>query len=153
MTESQTWNRWLRDWATLALGLLVATHVVDGISYEKGTVLVLVVLLLSLLNSVIRPLLMTVFLALSLPLIIATLGVGILFVLWFVNSILLYLTGAIVPGFNVASFGDAMWGALWVSAISLLLNSLLGGQALRTRSSSPRQRRPKNSDDDNVIDI
>lgn len=151
MIESQSWSRWLREWAILALGLLVATHVVDGITYEKNGVLVLVVILLSLLNSLIRPVLMTFFLAVSLPLIIATLGIGILFVLWLVNAILLYLTGALVPDFNVATFGDAMWGALWVSLVSLALNSLLGGRSLhRPATQRKRKNRPE---DDNVIDV
>ncbi len=156
MIESQTWSRWLREWAILALGLLVATHVVNGITYEKNGVLILVVILLSLLNSLIRPVLMTFFLAVSLPLIIATLGVGILFVLWLVNAILLYLTGALVPGFDVATFGDAMWGALWVSMVSLALNFLLGRQSFRLQSAPPRRpaaRRKNHSDDDNIIDV
>ena len=151
MIESQSWSRWLREWAILALGLLVATHVVDGITYEKNGVLVLVVILLSLLNSLIRPVLMTFFLAVSLPLIIATLGIGILFVLWLVNAILLYLTGALVPDFNVATFGDAMWGALWVSLVSLALNSLLGGRSLHRPA--PHSKRTNRPEDDNVIDV
>ncbi|MDR2982035.1 MAG: phage holin family protein [Puniceicoccales bacterium] len=157
MDTSLSWGRWFREWAVLALGILIATHIVSGIHYDKTSTLVLAVLILSLLNSAIRPILTTVFMLLSLPLLLATLGLGILIIMWLVNSLLLYFTGAIIPNFTVDTFGDAMWGALWISIVSFALNTLLGGKSTiiktSTRPNTPKQGGQSHLDDDDVIDI
>src|SRR5258708_544398 len=104
-------------WLVLALGVALSTRIVPGISYDTGTTLLVVVLLLSFLNVVVKPVLMLF----ALPFIVLTLGVGI----WLINALLFYFVGRLVDGFHVAGFGSALLGALIVSLTNLLMNRLL----------------------------
>jgi putative membrane protein len=104
-------------WAILALGVALSTKLVNGISYDSGTTLLIVVLLLSLFNAVLKPLLMLF----SLPFIVLTMGLGV----WLINALLLFFVGRLVDGFYVATFGAAMLGALIVSVTNMILNRLL----------------------------
>ena len=128
-------------WLVLALGVVLSTKIVPGISYDTGTTLFVVVLLLSLFNAVLKPLL----LLFTLPFIVLTLGIGI----WLINAVLFYFVGRLVEGFHVAGFGSALLGALIVSVTNLVLNRLLtpprppGGPG---RAGAPAKR-------DDVIDI
>ena len=104
-------------WFILALGVVLSTKIVPGISYDTGTTLAVVVVLLSFLNAVLKPLL----LLFTLPFIVLSLGVGI----WIINALLFYFVGRLVDGFHVAGFGSALLGALIVSLTNLLMNRLL----------------------------
>lgn len=123
-------------WLVLALGVALSTKIVPGISYDSGLTLLVVVLLLSFLNVVVKPLL----LLFSLPFIILSLGIGI----WLINALLLYFVGRLVDGFHVAGYGSALWGALIVSLTNLLMNRLLAPP--RSPPKPPVKR-------DDVIDI
>jgi len=123
-------------WLVLALGVALSTKIVPGISYDTGTTLLVVVLLLSFLNVAVKPVLMLF----ALPFIILTLGVGI----WLINALLFYFVGRLVDGFHVASFGSAMLGALIVSLTSLILNRLL---------TPPKTPPARPAPPDDVIDI
>ena len=103
-------------WLVLALGVALSTKIVPGISYDSGLTLLTVVLLLSFLNVVVKPILMLF----ALPFIILTLGIGI----WFINAVLLYFAGRLVDGFHVSGFGAALWGALIVSLTNLIMTRL-----------------------------
>jgi putative membrane protein len=70
-------------------------------------------LVLALINAVVRPVLKV----LTLPLTLLTLGL-FLFVL---NGFCLWLTSAIVPGFDVHGFRAAFLGALLISVVSWAL--------------------------------
>src|SRR5258708_35362027 len=91
-------------WAVLALGVVLSTVLVPGISYDTGLTLFLVVVLLSFFNTVLKPLL----LLFTLPFIVLTLGIGI----WLINAVLFYFVGRLVAGFHVAGFGSAPFGAV-----------------------------------------
>ena len=108
----------LMRWLVLALGVLLSAKLVPGISYDSGGSLVAVVLLLSLCNIVLKPLL----LLFTLPFIILSMGLGI----WLINALLFYFVGRLVEGFHVAGFGSALLGALIVSVTNLIINRLLG---------------------------
>jgi putative membrane protein len=119
-------KRWIIT--TLAVAFLVASRLVDGIRYDSIQALLLATLSLSLLNLFIRPLL----LLLSLPLLLLTLG---LFT-WVINAGLLLFVGNLIGGFHVDSFAAAMWGALVISVVSVLLNFLTGGTQVKASFSS-----------------
>ena len=127
-------------WLVLALGVVLSTKVVPGISYDTGTTLVVVVLVLSFFNAVLKPLL----LLFTLPFIVLTLGIGI----WIINAILFYFVGRLVDGFHVATFGAALLGALIVSVTNMILSRMLGPPR---PPSGPGPSRPVKRDD--VIDI
>ena len=125
-------------WFVLALGVALSTKIVPGISYDTGTTLAVVVVVLSFFNAVLKPLL----LLFTLPFIVLSLGVGI----WIINAILFYFVGRLVDGFHVAGFGSALLGALIVSLTNLLMNRLLA-RPRRRPGPPPAARR------DAVIDI
>lgn len=130
-------------WSVLALGVVLSTKLVRGISYDDGATLLLVVLLLSVFNAVLKPLLVLF----TLPFIVFTLGIGI----WIVNACLFYFVGRLVEGFHVAGFGAALWGALIVSLTNLVLTSLLKPKGPPV-APPPGANRPRVKSDD-VIDI
>jgi putative membrane protein len=100
-----------------ALAIWLATEIVPGIEAGSVTTVVVAALILGLVNAIVRP----VLLVLTLPLTLVTLGL-FLFVL---NALCLWLTSAIVPGFEVRGFWPAFWGALIVSALSWVVNGFV----------------------------
>ena len=104
--------------AIASLGLWLASTLVDGLAFESGGWLILAAVLLGLVNGIVRPLV----LILTLPLTILTLG----FFLLVVNGIMLALVAGLLPGFSIASFWDAFWGAIIVSLVSWVGSSLFG---------------------------
>ncbi|MFZ5496024.1 MAG: phage holin family protein [Verrucomicrobiota bacterium] len=128
----------LLRWLVLALGVALSATLVPGISYDSGSTLAVVVLLLSLFNVVLKPLLVLF----ALPFIVLTLGVGI----WLINAVLFYIVGRLVDGFHVAGFGSALLGALIVSVTNLVVDRLM-----RPPPSPPAP--PSGGQRDEVIDI
>jgi putative membrane protein len=100
-----------------ALAIWLATEIVPGIEAGSVTTVVVAALVLGLVNAIVRP----VLLVLTLPLTLVTLGL-FLFVL---NALCLWLTSAVVPGFEVRGFWPAFWGALIVSALSWVVNGFV----------------------------
>lgn len=125
-------------WLVLALGVILSTKLVPGISCNDGPTLLVVVVLLSLFNAVLKPLLMLF----TLPFIILSLGIGI----WLINSLIFFGVGRMVDGFHVAGFGSAMFGALIVSITGMVMNRLLSPPRPPAPPSRPARR-------DDVIDI
>ena len=111
----------LRDAVVLFLGVLAASWLLDGIRYESTPTLLIVALVLALLNMVVKPMLVLF----TLPFVIFTMGLGILLI----NAVLLYMAGALVPGFEVLTFGTAFLGALIISVISVIVNIVLAPKA------------------------
>jgi putative membrane protein len=131
----------LLRWAVSALGVLIAATVIPGISYDEGSDLVIVVLLLSFLNAFLRPILVLF----TLPFVVLTLGFGILFI----NALLFMLAAHLVDGFHVAGFMSAFFGALIVGLTSIFLSGIWTTR-VTTRSKRRRYHRRKRDD---VIDI
>ncbi len=127
-------------WLVLALGVILSTKIVPGISCDTGTTLAVVVLLLSFFNAVLKPLL----LLFTLPFILLSLGIGI----WVINALLFFFVGRLVDGFHVAGFGSAMMGSLIVSVTNLVMSRLL--KPPRPPGPPPARREAKGDD---VIDI
>jgi putative membrane protein len=136
--------RLIHTWLLLALGVLASAHIVPGIHYDTVPTLIVVVILLSLLNAFLKPLL----LLFTLPFIVLTMGLGILFI----NALLFLLVGALVEGFHVAGFWAAFLGGLIISVVSFLINSLFGPPPRSEGGGrTPPKRRLERNDD--VIDI
>mgnify|MGYP003337442544 CR=1 FL=1 len=72
-----------------------------------------------------------------------------------INAGLLYLVGSLVKGFHVAGFWPAFWGALIISFVSLVLNTLTGtGESrVRVRRSTPASKPPGGDGNGPVIDV
>jgi putative membrane protein len=112
----------------LAVGVVIATHVVPGIHCSDTQALVIAVLLLSFFNAILKP----VLLLFTLPFIILTMGLGILVI----NAILFLFVGNIVQGFRVDGFWPALGGSLVLSITSIIMNGFI-------RSSGRPPRPPK----------
>jgi putative membrane protein len=126
-------------WIVLALGVMLATKIVNGISCDDGSTLLVVVLLLSFFNAVLKPLLMLF----TLPFILITMGLGIVVI----NALLFMLVGKLVDGFHVAGFWSAVGAALVVSLTNFLVTSFARTAKVEGRNAPPAK--PK----DDVIDI
>ncbi len=125
----------------LALGVTIATKLITGIHCDDVGTLIVVVLLLSLFNAVLKPILVLF----TLPFILLSLGLGMLVI----NAFLFMLVGRMVKGFHVAGFWPALGGALIVSITNMIVSRLIGTKPPRPpggRSASPAKR-------DDVIDI
>lgn len=141
-----------KSWLLVALGVLIASHIFDGIHYADHSALITAVLLLSLCNVFLKPLLMIF----ALPFIILTFGLGI----WLINALLFLLVGNLVAGFVVDSFGSALAGALVVSLTGAAANFFFVKNKVRASvrsaglgASPSRQTGQKPLKDEDVIDI
>ena len=108
-------------WAITAFALFVAAWLVPGIVVDgNGWVLYAVMaVILGLVNAIVRPVLKL----LTCPLIVLTLGLFVLVI----NALTLWLSSSIAVrwfdvGFYVDGFWPAFWGALIVSAVSVVLS-------------------------------
>jgi putative membrane protein len=128
--------RFLISWFVTAVAVFAAAYFVPGVSYghNYGT-LAIAAFVLGLLNAFIKPVLML----LTLPLNILTLGLLTLFI----NALLFSLAGYLVPDFRVDGFWAAFFGALIVSVVSFVMNSLMP----RRKPATPAQTKDK------VIDV
>ncbi|MET0215331.1 MAG: phage holin family protein [Vicinamibacterales bacterium] len=116
-----------------AAALWVAIQLVGGIDHQ-GSVwsLLFVALVFGVLNASVRPL----FLLLSLPMVIVTLGLF----MFVINALMLLLTGWVSGllglGFYVEGFWAAFLGGLIVSAVSLMLSIFTGERKMKVHVSS-----------------
>jgi putative membrane protein len=127
-------------WLVLALGVMLATRIVPGIKCDDGTTLIVVVLLLSFFNAILKPLLVLF----TLPFILVTMGLGVILI----NAVLFLLVGELVNGFVVDGFWSALGGSLVVSVTNLAVSVVTRGAKKDAR---PPEKKRKPGDD--VIDI
>jgi putative membrane protein len=132
-------------WFVLTLSVWIADFLLKGIRSDSLAALLVASLVLGVLNTFIKPLLTL----LSLPFILVTLGLFFLVI----NTLLLMLTGLIVPGFHVDGFWWALAGSLIIS-----LTGMFFGVKTRVQPRPPTHRagpvlptRPGKNDD--IIDI
>jgi putative membrane protein len=107
----------LLHWAIVSVGLWTAAYIVPGVAVSSWPALAVGALVLGFVNAVVRPVLTI----LTLPITLVTLGLFYLVV----NAAAFGLAAAIVPGFSVASFWAALFGALVVSLVSWFIGSFL----------------------------
>ena len=100
-----------------AVALVLTAGLFEGISLEGFFSAILAVMILAFINGFIRP----IFLLLTLPLTVMTLGLFTLVI----NAMLFKLTSVLVPGFHVGGFWSALGGALIYSILVLLINIFL----------------------------
>ncbi len=136
-------NQLLLRWLVLALGVMLATKLVGGIKCDDGMTLLVVVVLLSFFNAILKPLLVLF----TLPFIIVTMGLGVVVI----NALLFLFVGRLVDGFHVASFWSAVGGSLVVSVTNWFASAFIrSAQKDTPRPPAPPREPPKRDD---VIDI
>ena len=104
--------------AIAALGLWVASQLLDGLHFATPSKLLLAAVLLGIVNAFVRPLAFI----LTLPITIVTLGLFLLVL----NAGMVALVAWVVPGFTVAGFWTAVGAAVIVSIVSWAASGLIG---------------------------
>ncbi len=103
-------------WAVLCVAVFAAAHLSFlGITYNQWTDVLWAALILSVVNTFVRPVLVLI----SLPLVVLSLGLFLLII----NALLLYFVGSVVEGFHVPSFLSALGGSIIISIISMFLGA------------------------------
>lgn len=105
-----------------AFGLWLATSWVDGFSIDHSITLLIAAAVLGVVNAFVRP----VVIILTLPISVVTLGLFLLVV----NTGMIALVAALVPGFDIAGFWDAFWGAVIVGVTGWLGSWFIGPRGL-----------------------
>lgn len=105
-----------------AFGLWLATAWVDGLRIDSASTLLVTAAVLGIVNAFVRPLVIV----LTLPISVVTLGLFLLVV----NAAMLALVAAMIPGFTLAGFGSAFWGALVVTLAGWIGSWFIGTRGL-----------------------
>jgi putative membrane protein len=153
VTDSDLTNfkRFLQSWVINTLAVLVAVYIVKGLRFKDDSIWTpfITSLVLGILNAFLRPLIML----LALPLLVFTLGLFMLVI----NALLLWLVGWLLGDyFQVDSFWSALFGAIIISLVSLILNTLTGTGRSRIHFKRYSGRSKSGNDHDNngpVIDV
>jgi putative membrane protein len=109
--------RLLLTWLINALALLAIKYILPSITVDSFVTALIVAVVLGLINTLIRP----IFVILTLPVTILTLGLFI----FVINGLLFWAVGSFVPGFHVDGFWAGVFGAIIYSVISWALSAML----------------------------
>ncbi len=107
----------LVNWLITTVAVLIAAYLLPGVVVRNFFAGLLAALVLGLVNAILRPILVV----LTLPITVLTLGLFI----FVINALLVLLTSAIVPGFEVRSFGWALLFSLLFSIVSFILHRII----------------------------
>jgi len=120
--------RLLLIWSLNSLALIAVASFVPGIHVDGFTAAFVAALVLGLVNTLIRPM----FLVLTLPVTVLTLGLFILVI----NGLMFWFAGSILRGFVVDSFWHAVLGALLFSIFSWALSAAAAQLLVRKHGKS-----------------
>ena len=107
-------------WLINAAALFALPYLFDSIRVDTFYTALIVALILSIINTLIRP----VLLILTLPITVVTLGLFILVL----NGLLLWFVASFVKGFTIAGFWPAVFGAIVYSVISWAASAIILGK-------------------------
>lgn len=99
-----------------AMAVMVTEALLPGIQVDGFITGMLVALVLSLLNVLVKPLLIL----LTIPLTLFSMGLFLLVI----NAVIILLAGELVPGFQVNGFWPAFWFSLLFSIVQAMLEAL-----------------------------
>jgi len=107
----------LLHWLISALSLMIVAYLFPGIQLQGLGAALIAPIVIGLINATIGLILKIV----TFPLTILTLGI-----FWLViNALMLQMAAALVPGFYIAGFLSAFFGAIVLSIVSTILHSLV----------------------------
>jgi uncharacterized membrane protein YvlD (DUF360 family) len=133
------------EWASLALGVFVASKW-KLLTYNNDlATLALIAMTLGILNSYVRPLVLGVVLIVSLPALLLTLGLAYYLVVLVTNGLIILLAEKLLDGFKILD-GHWILAPLCISLVSWLFTSAIGIEQVK-----PFRRPPPPKDDS--IDI
>jgi len=107
----------LLHWLISALSLMIVAYLFPGIQLQGLGAALIAPIVIGLINATIGLILKIV----TFPLTILTLGI-----FWLViNALMLQMAAALVPGFYIAGFLSAFFGAIVLGIVSTILHSLV----------------------------
>ena len=127
----------------LSIAVMVGAWLLPGVEVTSFWAVFLTAIVISLLNNIIRPVLIVI----TLPATVVTLGLF----LFVINAIIIVMASRLVTGFKVDSFGSAMLFSLILMAVNYLLelpNKYLNRQELNQQSTVGSQQSDDDTDDD-----
>jgi putative membrane protein len=131
------------EWASLALGVFVASQW-KLLTYNNDlTTLALIAMTLGILNSYVRPLVLGVVLIVSLPALLLTLGLAYYLVVLVTNGLIILLAEKLLDGFKILD-GHWILAPLCISLVSWLFTSAVGIEQVKPF------RRPQPPKDDSI---
>ena len=105
-------------WASNLLAIWVTSLIFDGVTYDdKFWVLAVAALVFLLANAIIRP----IVILLTLPAVILTLGILLLFI----NAFMLWITDKLVPPFEVSGFWTYIGAVIVIWLVNLVVQWIL----------------------------
>lgn len=107
----------IANWILTALALYIVTRILPGFQVDDFGSALVAVIVIGLVNALVKPL----FIILTLPATILTLGLFLLVI----NALMLMLASSFTPGFRVDGFGTALIGSILLSLITAILQSLV----------------------------
>lgn len=134
-------------WLTLTVAIVLTSYLLDGIHISGFFSALLAAAMLGILNAFLRP----IALVLTLPINILSLG----FFTFVINALMLKMASGIIAGFDVTGFWTAIFGSLFISIISWLLNSFINERGTVTSFDAEfkARRRPRQPADNDTIDL
>jgi len=137
------------EWGSLALGVFLAKYF-GFLNYGNPVTLAVVAVVLGLFSSLLRPFLLAVFMIVSIPILILTLGLGVYLVLFLTNGAILALTDSLIKDFMLNNWAMA---TLTISITSWMISSSVGIDQLKPlRRANEAKANAKKSQAD-VIDV
>ena len=109
--------RLILHWILSAVALLIVAHLIRGFYIRNFWAACIAALVIGLVNAALG----FFFKLLTFPLIILTLGIF----WWVINALMLIVASWFVPGFVVAGFWPAFWGAIVLSLVNMGFRALL----------------------------
>ncbi|MGV8897951.1 MAG: phage holin family protein [Burkholderiaceae bacterium] len=104
-------------WLINTLALLALPYLMHSVRVDSFATALIAALLLGLVNALIRP----IFILLTLPVTVLTMGLFI----FIINGLMFWAVSSLVDGFRVGGFWSAVGGALLFSIISWALSAII----------------------------
>jgi len=107
----------LLKWVLSAGALLLVAAVFSGVQVQSFASALWAVIVISLLNTLVRPILVL----LTLPVTLITVGLF----LFIINGLTFWAASGLLGGLQVSGFWAAVWGAILYSLLGMIIESLL----------------------------
>lgn len=117
--------RMLIHWVLMALAVGITAWIIPGFEISGVLAALVAAVIIGFINATVGLLLKVV----TFPLTVVTLGLFWLLI----NTLMLKLASALVPGFYIHGFAAAFFGAIVLSLVNMLLKKLLRPDRVKTR--------------------
>lgn len=132
-------------WAVQTIGLIIMSALMDSVYVKNVSTALVATALVGLLNALLWPILSYV----VVPFAVFTFGILVLVV----NGFIVWLAAQFLPGFEVVNFWSAFWLTIGMSAINIILSTLLTIDDENSWSRNQVKRRMKRTTHPETTDV